>query len=64
MITNCTPLPGNPEMQEKSPEYPIINPGLPVPCQCSPGTESRSPQSLRSSLVLHLYPQGDQTTFP
>lgn len=36
-------------MQEKPPEYPIITPGLPVPCQCSPGTESRSPHSLRSS---------------
>ncbi|KAJ8911416.1 hypothetical protein NQ315_005949 [Exocentrus adspersus] len=43
------PLPGNLDMQEKLPDYPIMNPSLPVPCQCSPGTESRSPRSLTSS---------------
>ncbi|KAJ8944335.1 hypothetical protein NQ318_016142 [Aromia moschata] len=43
------PMPGNPDMPDKSPEYPVINPGLPVQCQCSPGTESRSPQSHRNS---------------
>ncbi|XP_023028414.2 dorsal root ganglia homeobox protein [Leptinotarsa decemlineata] len=44
-------LPGNPtELAEKPQEYPtVMNPGLPVPCHCSPGAESRSPHSFRSS---------------
>ncbi|KAJ8975713.1 hypothetical protein NQ317_018987 [Molorchus minor] len=45
------PLP-NPEMLEKPPDYgvnPAMNTAHPVQCQCSPGTENRSPRSHRSS---------------
>ncbi|XP_019870673.1 dorsal root ganglia homeobox protein [Aethina tumida] len=40
------PLPSAGEPPEK--DYPV-NPGLPVPCQCSPTAGSRSPHSMRSS---------------
>ncbi|XP_063931319.1 dorsal root ganglia homeobox protein [Zophobas morio] len=53
------PLPGDPPLQEKIQDtYPIIPPGIPAPCPCSPGTESTSPASLRSSSPSPLSPGG------
>ncbi|CAH0546471.1 unnamed protein product [Brassicogethes aeneus] len=42
------PLPNPGEHPEKT-DYPVMNPGCPMPCQCSPSAGSRSPHSLRSS---------------
>ncbi|CAH1372655.1 retinal homeobox protein Rx2 [Tenebrio molitor] len=44
---SAPPLPGETPSPEKA--YPILTSGPPPPCPCSPGTESASPQSLRSS---------------
>ncbi|EFA11592.1 dorsal root ganglia homeobox protein [Tribolium castaneum] len=56
---NAPPLPGEHQPPEKLPEgYPIMTPTLPPPCPCSPGTESASPSSLRSSSPSPLSPGG------
>ncbi|XP_057669449.1 homeobox protein aristaless-like 3 [Diorhabda carinulata] len=45
-------LPGSHSDVPETPSHdfsPVNNPNIPLSCSCSPGTENRSPQSLRSS---------------